>query len=56
MDHFTVLLSSGDVDEWQNDGPYTAEVVDPGYLIVKSDGQFEAAYAPGMWMKIERIS
>jgi len=52
----TVLLSSGDADEWSDS---SAEVtMDLGGALIIRDGEGDespvlAVYAPGMWMKFE---
>ena len=53
----TVLLSSGETDEWEN-ADASMEMDLAGALIVREesdneDGRIVALYAPGMWMKLE---
>lgn len=50
----TVLLSSGDVDEWADVRDAIMDVDLGGSLVVVgADEKTVAIYAPGMWMKVE---
>jgi hypothetical protein len=50
----TVLMASGDTDEWVDIKDAVMEVDLGGALmIVGSDDKVAAIYAPGMWMKVE---
>lgn len=49
-----VLLSSGEVDEWDDLTDVSVDMTLGGALVVRSAERIEAIYAGGMWMKFER--
>lgn len=50
----TVMLSSGDIDEWQDVRDAIVDSDMGGALVVVgADEKVVAIYAPGMWMKVE---
>lgn len=62
MLNVTVLLASGDEDEWENVGDAVVDMDLGGALCIYSSPeeiegqqvmQTLARYAPGMWMKVE---
>lgn len=46
----TVLMASGDTDEWEDVG---IGIDENGYLKLENKEKLVAIYAPGMWMKAE---
>ena len=50
----TVLLASGDVDEWEGVRDAIMDMDMGGaLLVVGADERVVCTYAPGMWMKVE---